>query len=76
MGEWHRYAISEPQALGTWWQDGLDRAGVRRTETIAWRQPEEMPLPGHRLEVRALGVSGDVAFPQLKQKLAWQRRPD
>ena len=76
VSEWHRYAISEPQALGVWWQDLLDRAGVRRLETITWLAPEEMPLPGYRLEVCALGVTGDVAFPDLKQKLSWQRRPD
>jgi hypothetical protein len=76
VSEWHRYAISEPQALGVWWQDLLDRAGVRRVEPIAWLAPEEMPLPGHRLEVCALGVTGDVAFPDLKQKLSWQRRSD
>jgi hypothetical protein len=76
VAEWHRYAIAEPQALGVWWQDLLDRAGVRRAEDIAWLEPEDMPLPGHRLEVCALGVKGDVTFPQLKQTLAWQRRPD
>ena len=74
--EWHRYGISEPQALGTWWQDVLDRAGVRRTESNAWLAPEEMPLPGHRLEVCALGVTGEAAFPSLLQKLTWQRRAD
>ncbi len=74
--EWHRYAISEPQALGVWWQDVLDRAGVRRTEDIAFLAPEEMPLPGSRTEVCALGVAGEVSFPELKQKLNWQRRAD
>ena len=74
--EWHRYAISEPQALGVWWQNVLDRAGVRRTEDIAFLAPEEMPLPGYRTEVCALGVSGEVVFPGLKQKLIWQRRTD
>lgn len=76
VSDWHRYAISEPQALGAWWQDVLDRAGVRREETVAWLEPEEMALPGERLEVCAQGVSGEVAFPDLKQTLAWQRRPD
>ncbi len=74
--QWHRYAISEPQALGVWWQDVLDRAGVRRTDDIAILAPEEMPLPGYRTEVCALGVAGEVSFPGLKQKLAWQRRAD
>ncbi|MES2320418.1 MAG: hypothetical protein V4631_23320 [Pseudomonadota bacterium] len=76
VSEWHRYAISEPQALGVWWQDVLDRAGIRREESLTWIDPEDMPLPGQRLEVCAQGVSGELAFPDLKQTLTWQRRPD
>lgn len=76
VSEWHRYAISEPRALGVWWQDLLDQAGVRRGEEISWIDPVEIPLPGARLEVCALGVKGDVSFPDLKQTLAWQRRAD
>ena len=76
VSEWHRYAISESRALGAWWQDTLDRAGVRRTEELAWLEPEELALPGQRLEVCAQGVKGTVTFPQIKQTLAWQRRPD
>lgn len=75
-GDWHRYAISEPQALGLWWQGVLDVAGVKRSEVVAWIEPQEMPLPGRRLEVCALGVTGDVTFPDLKQTLGWQRRSD
>lgn len=76
VSDWHRYAISEPQALGVWWQDLLDRAGIRRAEELAWLAPEEMPLPGKRLEVCAYGVHGEVVFSGLKQTLTWQRRPD
>ncbi|NHZ77753.1 hypothetical protein F2P44_00330 [Massilia sp. CCM 8695] len=76
VADWHRYAISEPQALGLWWQGVLDRAGVERPQDVAWLDPREMPLPGRRLEVCAFGVQGEVAFPELKQTLAWQRRPD
>jgi hypothetical protein len=76
VSEWHRYAISEPQALGVWWQDVLDRAGIRRNEELSWLTPEEMPVPGQRLEVCAHGVRGEVVFPDLKQTLTWQRRPD
>jgi len=76
VSDWHRHAISEPQALGAWWQDVLDRAGIRRAEELAWLAPEEMPLPGQRLEICAHGVRGAVAFPDLKQTLTWQRRPD
>lgn len=76
VGEWHRYAITEPQALSLWWQSVLDRVGVRRAEDVEWLDPEEMPLPGQRLAACARGVRGEASFPALKQTLAWQRRPD
>lgn len=76
VGDWHRYAISEPQVLGVWWQDVLDRAGIRRSEELVWLAPKEMPVPGQLLEVCAHGVRGEVVFPSLKQVLTWQRRPD
>lgn len=73
---WHRYAISEPQALALWWQGVLDAAGVERVEDVVWQAPQTMPLPGQRLEVCALGVRGEVLFPDLKQRAQWQRRAD
>lgn len=76
VADWHRYAITEPQALALWWQGVLDRAGIERAQDVAWLDPQEMPLPGRRLEVCALGVQGKVTFPELEQTLAWQRRPD
>lgn len=74
--EWHRFAISDPRALGMWWQDTLDKAGIRRSEELAWIEPEEMALPGQRMEVCAQGLAGTVGFPQLGQTLAWQQRAD
>ncbi|HWW68942.1 MAG TPA: hypothetical protein VN089_03285 [Duganella sp.] len=56
VSEWHRYAISAPQALTLWWQDAMDRmalAGVRKTE---WRFPDPMPVVGLRSEVCAQGA--------------------
>jgi hypothetical protein len=76
LTDWHRYAISEPQALALWWQGVLDAAGVDRVEDVVWQTPQEMPLPGQRLEVCALGVHGEVVFPDLKQRAQWQRRAD
>jgi hypothetical protein len=73
---WHRYAISLPQVLGLWWQDVLDQAGVRRVDDVMWLAPQQMPMPGQRMQLCALGVRGEVNFPGLKQTLAWQRRPD
>ncbi|MGX4643885.1 hypothetical protein [Massilia sp. SYSU DXS3249] len=74
--DWHRHAISEPRALALWWQGVLDKLGVERLEEVTWLEPREMPLPGQRLEVCALGVRGSVSFPELGQTLAWQRRLD
>ena len=56
VSEWHRYAISAPQALTLWWQDAMDRmvlAGVRKT---GWRLPDPMPVVGLRSEVCAQGA--------------------
>ncbi len=74
--DWHRYAISEPQLLGLWWQGILDVAGVQRHDSVVWQDPDEMPLPGQRLEVCAHGVTGDLAAQGVQQKLSWQRRSD
>jgi hypothetical protein len=76
VADWHRHAISEPQALALWWQGVLDRLGVQYAADVAWLDPAEMPLPGQRLEVCAQGVRGELAFPELGKTLAWQRRPD
>lgn len=76
VAEWHRHAILEPRALALWWQRVLDRVGVERPQETEWLTPTEMPLPGQRLEVCARGAGGDVALPDLKQTLAWQRRAD
>jgi hypothetical protein len=75
-GDWHRYAISQPRQLALWWQHVLDTLRVRRSREVAWLPPQEMPLPGQRLAVCAQGVQGEVAFPGLRQTLAWQRRLD
>ena len=74
--DWHRVAITEPRALALWWQGVLDTLRVERTEEVRWLAPREMPLPGQRLEVCALGVRGKLRFPDLNQTLDWQRRPD
>ena len=76
LADWHRHAIAEPQALALWWQQVLDTAGVQRRTGISWLAPDEMPLPGQRLEVCATGVQGMVRFPALGQTMEWQRRPD
>jgi len=80
VGDWHRHAIEQPRALALWWQGVLDRLQVQRSRDIAWLVPGEMPLAHQRLAVcaqgEALATSTGVAFPQLKQTLAWRRRPE
>ncbi|WP_229423019.1 hypothetical protein [Telluria aromaticivorans] len=74
--DWHRHAIAEPQALALWWQGVLDRVGVERPQEVEWLEPEELPLPGQRMELCARGVKGDVAFPELKLTRTWSQRTD
>jgi hypothetical protein len=76
VGDWHRYAIDQPRQLALWWQGVIDRLRVQRREDVAWLEPDEMPLPRHRLAVCVRGASGDVTVPALRQTLAWQRRPE
>ncbi|MGJ7918164.1 hypothetical protein ACI48D_22175 [Massilia sp. LXY-6] len=80
VGGWHRHAIEEPRALALWWQEVLDRLRVRHGEDLAWLDPEELPLPGQRLEVcargEALAKGGNAGFPGLALTLPWQRRPE
>jgi hypothetical protein len=76
VGDWHRYAITQPCQLALWWQQVLDRLRVRRLQETGWLAPQEMPLPRRRLAVCAQGLRGEVVFPDLGQTLGWQRRPE
>ncbi|SDF68122.1 hypothetical protein SAMN05428966_11928 [Massilia sp. PDC64] len=76
VGDWHRHAIAQPRQLALWWQDILDRLRVQRRADAEWLAPDEMPLPHRRLAICARGVSGNVTVAELKQTLAWQRRPE
>jgi hypothetical protein len=76
VGDWHRHAIEQPRQLALWWQGILDRLRVQRRADVAWLDPDEMPLPHQRLAVCARGVSGAVTVTEVKQTLAWQRRPE
>lgn len=76
LADWHRHAISEPQALALWWQTVVDAAGVKRNVAVNWLAPSEMPLAGQRLEVCASGVQGTVRFAELDQAHEWRPRPD
>ena len=77
VSEWHRYAISAPQALALWWQDAMDRmvlAGVQKAE---WRFPDTMPVTGLRSEVCAQGAdTGALLRVDGGQELSLQARGD
>jgi hypothetical protein len=74
--QWHRHAIAEPQALTLWWQGVLDSVGVEMPQSVQWLEPEELPLPGQRMELCARGARGDVAFPDLALVRTWSPRTD
>lgn len=61
VGGWHRHAIGEPRALALWWQDVLDRAGLRRKESVMWDEPRGMPIAGERLVLCQRGVAPNRA---------------
>ena len=81
VSDWHRAAISAPQALGAWWQTVLDQAGVRHASQWVWHVPDAMPRVGERTRVCVRGTAGvnaavAVELPGLAQGLHLQRRDD
>ena len=82
VSDWHRYAISAPQALAMWWQDAMDRIAQASERKTAWQAADAMPLPGLRTELCAQGVKAGTALhvggaPELApQDLVLQTRVD
>lgn len=90
VSDWHRAAISAPQALGAWWQTVLDQAGVHHASSRVWYSPDAMPQVGQRTRVCVQGTAGvnanananasaanaamAVELPGLAQGLHLQRR--
>lgn len=56
VSDWHRYAISAPQALALWWQGAMDKIALASVQKASWQLPEAMPLPGLRSEVCVQGA--------------------
>jgi hypothetical protein len=56
VAEWHRYAISAPQALTLWWQGAMDRMVLASVQKTEWRLSDPMPVVGLRSEVCAQGA--------------------
>jgi hypothetical protein len=56
VSDWHKYAISSPQALALWWQGAMDSIALASVQKAGWQMTDPMPLPGLRSEVCAQGV--------------------
>ena len=57
VADWHRYAISAPQALALWWQGAMDLIALDSPQRNGWRLLDPMPVPGLRSEICAQGGS-------------------
>lgn len=62
VADWHKYAISAPQALALWWQSAMDRIALASTQKTAWQLNDPMPVPGLRSEVCVQGVRGGTVL--------------
>ena len=77
VSDWHKYAISAPQALALWWQGAMDSVALASVQKTGWQMIDPMPLPGLRSEVcaqgvkpgTALGVAGATAELQLQARV-------
>lgn len=75
--EWHRYAISAPQALATWWQGALDSIALPSSSKLAWQLDDPMPLAGLRSELCVQGAAaGAMLQVQGMPPQPLQRRSD
>ncbi|WP_426167709.1 hypothetical protein [Pseudoduganella sp. R-34] len=74
--DWHRHAISEPAALGQWWQQVIDFAASGSEQKLRWLDADPMPLPGLRTEICAQGVATGGAVTVGQEALHWQARSE
>ena len=74
--DWHRHAISEPAALGHWWQQVVDLAALGSEQKVRWLEADPMPLPGLRTELCAQGVRTGGSVTVNQQELHWQARSE
>lgn len=74
--DWHKHAISEPAALGQWWQQVIDLSALGSVQKVRWLDADPMPLAGLRTEVCAQGVAtgGEVTVGQ--EAMRWQSRDE
>jgi hypothetical protein len=62
VSDWHRYAISAPQALTLWWQAAMDKIALASVRKANWQLPDAMPLQGLRSEVCVQGAKAGAAL--------------
>lgn len=62
VADWHKYAISAPQALALWWQSAMDLFALDGVQKVAWQMNDPLPVPGLRSEVCAQGVKDGTAL--------------
>ncbi|NGZ83037.1 hypothetical protein GW587_02025 [Duganella sp. SAP-35] len=62
VSDWHRYAISAPQALTLWWQGAMDQIALASVQKAGWQLPDAMPLPGLRSELCAQGAKAGTTL--------------
>lgn len=74
--DWHRFAISEPAALGQWWQQVMDQAARGSEQKVRWLDADPMPLPGLRTEICAQGVGTGDAVTAGQETMRWQSRSE
>ncbi|WP_371865955.1 hypothetical protein [Duganella qianjiadongensis] len=75
--DWHRYAISAPQALAAWWQLALDEMALPSAGKLAWQLDDPMPLAGLRTEACVQGAAaGAMLQVQGQAQLPLQYRRD
>lgn len=74
--DWHRHAISEPAALGQWWQQVLDLAAAGSEQKVRWLDADPMPLPGLRTEICAQGATTGGAVTVGQESMRWLSRSE
>lgn len=62
VADWHKYAISAPQALALWWQSAMDLIVLDGVQNTVWQMSDPLPVPGLRSEVCAQGVKAGTAL--------------
>jgi hypothetical protein len=62
VADWHKYAISAPQALALWWQSAMDLIALDGVQKAAWQMSDPLPVPGLRSEMCVQGVKAGTTL--------------